>query len=187
MRRSRIVLVCVVAAFTLAPVTASADLTGTVESKVTGATPCISVDSGLLVDFGTLAYSRTSATLTATATDATMVTNCSGISEAVSAQGSNATNAANTATWTLQGGPSSNPCLLQGGNLNKYYYEVHLRGFALLGPVGLSSNQSNGVSIWPGGQQRALEHIITMPCVGSSGGGQVMTMHISLIAELPDN
>jgi spore coat protein U-like protein len=136
------------------------DSEGTVSAQVSVAAPCIQVAPTQL-DFGTLGFS--SKPTSVAASRALTATNC-GASASLLGHGTNATSTAGT-TWVLE--PSgANVC----SSPNRYVQRIDT------GPTSIPLSTAD-VTLRPlaGGEAASLNAIVVMPCVGSSGAGEVMT------------
>ena len=171
MKARFIVGMCVACAIGVSATPAFGDPEGTVSAQVTVAAPCIQVSPGQL-DFGTLGFSTDSNSPTAASRPVT-ATNC-GAAGSVLARGTNATSAAGT-TWTLEQEPSA-----QCAAPNRYMQRVSNGGASLA----LSATQNTSIRALAAGEAGQLEAFVVMPCVGSSGAGQVMTFSYVFTAVL---
>jgi hypothetical protein len=153
----------------------SAD-TGTVNAKVTVASPCIAVQvAGGSIDFGTLTFS-TPTTVVRPGNGNTTITNCATTNENISARGTDATGA--NATWTLVGTLFPYPCT---HGTDKYGLDVEKVG---PGAVALTTQDQLLGNAPPGQVQHPFNTTIFMPCTGSSGAGQTMNFQIVYTASL---
>jgi hypothetical protein len=169
----------VTAAAALVPLSALSADTGTVNAQVVaGATACITVTSptnGASVSFGSLAFSATPGSSQGSGSPDITVANCSTGSESVLASGTNATGA--SSTWALVGA-LANQC---GNSLNQYRLGVRDANNTDLFLT--AQNQTLG-SVAANGALTRIPRI-TMPCTGSSGNGQTMSMSFNFTATVP--
>jgi len=185
-RFTRRLCITVVAGLTATALSAlpafSAD-NGTVNaSVVAGAAPCITISSppnGSPVNFGTLPFSTGNTPARTSGTPDITATNCGTSSETFLAKGTNATGSGPTpATWSLESLPLAN-C---SATLNTY-------NLMLLGPNNTDTflddlaNASLGSVLANSGLTRTPR--IVMPCSGSNGSSQTMTMSFVFTATIP--
>ena len=150
---------------------------GSVSAQVTVASPCLTVGTPSL-DFGSLGFSSTAAPVGSGPLNVT-ITNCnSAVAEDIVARGTDATGGG--ARWTLTQ-PIACPAVDQ--------YEEDLLQLDQTGRVSqrfdLVSTADTPIATGvAGGAGPRLQARITMPCTGSSGGGQVMTFSYNFTATL---
>jgi hypothetical protein len=136
--------------------------------------PCISVAPTSFV-YAPAGFSSSQPVTTTPSGTKPIVTNCSNQAENILARGSAATGPGGAA-WELQGGVlqcSSGP--------DKYRHEIHQLGGSTM-PLTLVNQTWEGSVPATGSDTRVLDGILTMPCTGSTGGGQTMSMSIFLTA-----
>jgi hypothetical protein len=181
-RRRLVAVAAATAAVVLAPLSARAADTGSVGARVVaGVAPCITINSpsnNALVDFGSLPFSATPGSSQAPGSPDITIANCATASESLLASGTNAT-AAN-ATWTLSAG-LPNQC---SNNLN--VYRLALRDANQADLFLTTNNQTVGTlgTAIPGSTITRTPRI-TMPCSGSGGNGQTMSMSYNFTATIP--
>jgi hypothetical protein len=143
---------------------------GTVNATVTVAGPCLTVPT-TTIDFKSLRFS--SPTSNVTGAETVGYTSCSAAAQKVFARGTDATGT--SATWTLTS--YSTPC---ADAVNKYGVELHVAGQR----VTLRATDQEIETLAPGlpGATTMLE--LTMPCQGSTGGGQTMSFQVHFTATL---
>ena len=148
---------------------------GTVNAQViANGAACLTVSSN--VDFGTAQFLALGTTTVTVGSPNIGVTSCSGVSETVLARGTDATAAG--VTWTLV---TAGQCSPQG-LLNAY--NLGLRVGANTPDLFLSSaNSSLGTVAANGTLSRTP--IMRMPCTGSTGSGQTMSMSYVFTATVP--
>jgi hypothetical protein len=169
-------LAVTVACFVLSAVPAFSADSGTVNAKVTVASPCLQISfaGGLTsIDYGTRPFS-TSTSVSSSGWDAGTVDNCAGSAENFSVKGTDAT--ATDANWTLV---DPLPC---SAGVNKYTVTVDKSPLAS-GSVALSITNQLLVNVGAG-QSVALHPYIYMPCSGSDGAGKTMNFQIVYTASL---
>jgi glycine rich protein len=143
---------------------------GTVGANVTVPTSAACLElSTTAIDFGTQRFGAEKQPATPTVT----VTNCSGLSGRLLASGTDATGTG--ATWTLVDAPET--C---ADTLGLDRYRLDLAAPEWLGDSLLGKLPSPFVDLAPG-QSSDQTVKITMPCPGSSGGGQTMSMSINYL------
>ena len=175
LRAALAVSVTAVAAVALAPLPAFGDSdTGTVNATVTVAAPCILLDI-TDVDFGTKSFNTASSNIFSQSTTL-HATNCSGTDENILARGTDATNTAGTATWTLNS-VITNPCTI-GPNT---YLLTHDNLGSGIGTALTTSDQEVATGI-TAGEQYAYKLTLLMPCTGSDGAGETMNLQSILTA-----
>ena len=149
---------------------------GTVGARViAGGIACVTVGND--VDFGTAQFQALGTTTVTVGTPAVTVTSCSGGSQTILAKGTDATGTGAGATWTLataaQCGPQGTP--------NLYNLGLRLAGggdtYLALANTSLGTLGANGTL--------TRTPLLRMPCTGSSGGGQTMSMSYVLTATIP--
>jgi hypothetical protein len=163
-----LVATCAVAA-SAAP--AFGDSEGTVTAQVSVAAPCIQATPAQL-DFGSLGFSQ-STTSPIAATRQLTLTSCAGGSQNVFARGTAAASPGGTA-WTLE--PNQGDLC---STLDRFAQRIGNDGFSY--PLSL---QNTSVAALPGNSADSVDAILVMPCVGSSGGGEVMTFSYLFTAVL---
>lgn len=160
------------------PSGASGTVTGTVNVPAAAA-PCILLE-GTATDFGTRPF-QTNATAGLDGypgTPRTPITNCSGTTETLFARVSNATGGA--AIWTPFNTPGGNgSCPARG--MDRFIYRVGLSSPTDI-PLGSADAAVPGFNAIPDGGRRTMIHSLFMPCVGSSGAGQPMSMTTTFTA-----
>lgn len=165
MRTRSIAIATLLAALSAMPA-AAAD-TGQITAEVTPAAPCVIVGENL--DYGTRSFNSTSHVQ---AQDSTSFTNCSVQAEKIYVRGTDATSSTSAATWRLTG---ALPC-----NIGPNFYS-HNIGNATLG-VNLSTTDQLLTGAAATGSVTALTGSLMMPCSGSAGAGERMTMSIIFTA-----
>ncbi len=143
----------------------------TVTAQVSVAAPCIQVTPASL-DFGTLGLSSDNANPVSAARPL-VASNC-GAQAWILGRGTNASSTGGT-TWTLDSdGEMDCPAT------NRYVQRIDT------GPVSipLSSTQDIRLRTLAGAETANLNAIVTMPCVGSGGAGEVMTFSYVFTAVL---
>jgi hypothetical protein len=155
----------------LGPVALAAD-NATIDATVTPATPCITIDQ-TSIDFGTPPFSTTSGESVATAAPPVTVTNCGANDEQLLASGTGADSGDpnSPAHWNLV--PQSVDCASTAPDT--FAIDVPL---GTNGVVFLSTNPAAIQAVAGNGGTASIDHEIHMPCSGSSGVGQVMSMQI---------
>lgn len=143
---------------------------GTVDAQVTVATPCIIVTPDF-VDFGTLPFTPSAYDTRGVGTAPLGYESCSGIEETVFARGSDATGT--SATWTLS--RDGYPCLNPSPNL----YRLWLNAQTSLS-LSTQDQQLEVVAAGAPGTVTALN--IHMPCAGSDGAGELMSLQVVFTA-----
>jgi hypothetical protein len=157
----------------------SAD-SGTVQAKVTVASPCLTITGAITsmgsLDFGTLPFSTTSGN-SGKGVGAGRVENCAATAENFSVRGTNAVGT--DATWTLVDPRPNNVC---SAGINKYLV-TPTKSPVATGNVGLSLADQLLVNV-PASQWVDLSVGLSMPCSGSDGAGQNMSFQIIYTASL---
>ena len=151
---------------------------GTVTASVTvNVGPCISL-SATSFTYAPAEFSTSQTTRTTLPNSARpVVTNCSNQSERILARGSTASGA-NNASWDIL--TSFNCANIE---TNKYKHELKLAdGVSYLALTATDQAWESGVAA---NDTRTVDGRLTMPCNGSSGAGQTMTMPIFLTAAIP--
>jgi hypothetical protein len=160
-----------VPAFTATPAD-SGSVTGTVTALGAGA--CLQLTSSAVV-FGTLPFSTRTQPSMAQGNPTPSVQNCGNVNETISIAGSDATGP-NT-SWHLT---VTNPCVKADGSaqINAYgvTYDAASAGHAAITP------NATPISTFAPGATTPVGLQLFMPCVGSSGDGQVVSFSINLTA-----
>jgi hypothetical protein len=145
---------------------------GTVNATVTVAGgPCITVPT-TTIDFKSLGFS--SPTANVTAADTLGYTSCSAAAQKVFARATDATGTA--ATWTLT--TYKYPCT---DGVNKYALDLYAGG---IDRATLSATDQAIETLAPGVPGAVNLLSLTMPCQGSTGGGQTMSFQVHFTATL---
>lgn len=144
---------------------------GTVSAQVTAAAPCIQVTPATL-DFGTLGFSQSQVSF-ASASRPLDVTNC-GAAIGLLGRGSDATSTSGAA-WDLDTDGE-----LDCPTTDRYVQRVDTGGAS----VPLHDTSDTNLRALGAGEVADLGAIVVMPCVGSSGAGQVMTFSYTFTAVL---
>ena len=140
---------------------------GTVNAQVTATeVACILVLPASTVDFGSAGFNAQGVQNVTVAAAAIRVTSCSGASQTLFGKGTDAT--AGAATWNLVTTPQ---CSTTGGPLNQY--NLGLR--SVTSDTYLATTDTSLGSLASSGSYDRTA-ILRMPCTGSSGTGQSMTM-----------
>ena len=135
---------------------------------VAGVTACITVTpsgAGQNVSFGTQPYNAPGSSAVSIGSPNIQVTNCGTGSATLLARGTDATNP--VATWSLTNGTV---CSSLSPQLDQYKL-----GFGGPVPTYLTTTNSTVASLGIGGQP-FFQPVLVMPCTGSQGNGQTMTM-----------
>ena len=135
--------------------------------------PCVTVGTPS-IDYGTKAFSD--GTLVTGSGTISNVDSCSTAAQTLSAKGSDATGSAGAA-WTLV---SSFGC--GTGSTNEYRHTVRNSTGAT---VTLSLADQAIWNLTSNQQDVSIPTTLIMPCEGSSGAGQVMSMQVILTATIP--
>lgn len=152
---------------------------GTANLRVTAAAPCLTVDAET-VEFGVQPFhSGSLAAPGYSGTPTIKVTNCSALEANVYGRGTDATGA--SATWTL-----ATSYLCSSGHLNKYALEVWDGPMRIAGAHATALTTANQAlyndagqqAAWPAGYSQDQRAVIYMPCTGSDGAGEEMSMQI---------
>jgi hypothetical protein len=158
--------------FMLSALPASSADSGAVSAKVTVASPCITITDSL--DFGVKAFSKTWAPPDSAFGTSSSYANCSAGSENVSFRGTDAKSQTSSATWTLVG-------YTPNCGTNQYLLTVAKQG-ASSGDYALKTDQP--LETAAAGATRTLNLGLVMPCTGSSGAGETMTLQYIFTAAL---
>jgi hypothetical protein len=157
----------------------SAD-SGTVNVKLTVATPCITVGPSTGIDFttsnGALEFSPSASNPKVYMSTTLMsVSNC-GSTANVYVKGTNATSSTSSATWTL----------VEQGPVAKNVYHAGVVGQSPPAsfPVFLSPTTSFLYRLMPAGATDSIAATLDMALVGSDGAGETMSFQISYTATL---
>lgn len=181
MRRLTLIsgLAVTAASFALSALPALSAESGTVNAKVTVASPCLKVSfvGGLTsIDWGTQPFSTPSGS-SGGGQGVGTVDNCASSAENFSVKGTDAT--ATDATWTLVDPRPGNVCT---AGVNKYMVTAEKSPIAS-GNVALSLANQLLVNVGAG-QSVDLHPYLYMPCSGSDGAGKAMTFQIVYTASL---
>ena len=152
---------------------------GTATLRVTAAAPCLTVGADT-IDFGVRPFH--SGSLAANGhpgTPTITVTNCSPLAANVYGRGTNATGG--SATWELV-----TSYLCSSGDVNKYALSVWDGPFAVAGANATALTTTNQALFndagqraeWPAGHSQDQLAQLFMPCTGSDGVGEEMSMQI---------
>lgn len=147
---------------------------GTVNAQVSVTAPaaaCLTVPSET-IDFGTWSFTPAGHTTFVTASPITLG-NCSTGAQTLLGRGTDANGS--SATWALT---TSEMCPATP-DLNKY--NLGIENFGALLPVGTTDGIISGFAI---GTPLSITPAIRLPCVGSSGAGQTMSMQYVFTAML---
>jgi hypothetical protein len=151
---------------------------GTVSAQViAGGTACLTVPSS--VDFGTAAFLAAGTQTVTTGSPNIAVSSCSTATETVLARGTDAT--APGVVWTLT---TTAPCPLAAPTTNQY--NLGLRPIGGTGTTDVFLSGTNG-SLGTVAANTTLTRIpiMRMPCTGSAGAGQTMSMSYVFTATVP--
>lgn len=154
--------------------------TGGLELRVSvprEAAPCVLLDA-TSVDFGTLPFS-TEAALSEGSADVS-VTSCSSGSQALYANGTDATGGAG-ALWSLDA-TGGNPC---GIGVNQYGVSLGTDGSGGMPATFQLSTLSSSWIVMVAEANVASSIGYQMPCVGSDGAGQTMSSQVTFLATTP--
>ena len=142
---------------------------GTVNAQVSaGVTACITTTTDAAnsnVDFGTLSFNATGASVVSNGSPSITVANCGSTTQSLFARGTDATGT--SATWTLTNGTVCDT----SGTPNQYRLGIN----PLAGPLWLTTTNLNVASQMVSGSNTYVPNLV-MPCTGSQGNGQTMTM-----------
>jgi len=142
--------------------------------------PCIAIDPTSFTYASSGFSSGGTNTTTLPNTTKPVVTNCSNQTENILARGGDA--AGTGAAWTLTGGSVN--CVTQ--DLNTFRHEVKQTSTTdYMALTATNQLWESSVLSTTGNKTRTLDGRLTMPCTGSTGGGQTMTMSIFLTAVIP--
>jgi hypothetical protein len=179
MQRIRLLAMTLVAALVLLGTTAmpafSDGHTGTVDATVTvTAGPCIQVGVET-INFGTQEFSTTEGTVQSDSS-AYNLTNCGDADQSFYASGTDASNTAATATWTLNDAGAGLDC---ASSTNEY--QMLLFGTAAFQRLSSSVEKvvpdTGANPVAPSGTHSVTNRLI-MPCSGSDGAGETMSLSI---------
>lgn len=156
-----------------------ADSSGAVTGTLTApGGACIKLDS-TAVNFGAApGFSTPSKATLVQGSPNTTVSNCATSTVHILARGSDATaSTPSVVTWTLTGS-ATNPCAV---GTNRYGYDLAgaVAGKKFDKPLMAADQQLLDIA---GNGSQLMSHVVTMPCVGSSGGGQTFTMSVLFTA-----
>lgn len=182
----RLVLLGAVGALgALSPLAAFSADSGTVNAQVqAGINACILISSpasGGSVDFGNLAFSTQLNLSEGNGTPDITVTSCAATGQTLLASGTNATGT--TANWLLVtqiGGATG----CASGEVDTYRLALREEQAGGVDTFLTLNNQTVGSLTGPM-QSITRTPRITMPCTGSSGNGQLMTMAYNFLATVP--
>jgi hypothetical protein len=156
---------------------AAASPTGTVSATVSaqaagGASPCVQVAPSS-VSYGTGQFSTPGSPVVKNASSDIAVTNCGTAAEDFLARGSNATSP--MASWQLidTGG------VCDTGSIDKYKLSL---GLTFTPTFFLSTTNQTIEQAQPAGAVRQIPSQLTMPCTGSSGAGQTLSLELVFTA-----
>lgn len=156
--------------------------TGGLELRVSiprEAAPCVLLDA-TSIDFGTLPFS-TEAALSEGSAPVT-VSSCSTGSQALYANGTDATGSgASPAHWTLSAA-GGNPCVV---GVNQYGVALGTDGSGGMPAAFQLSTLSSSWIVMGAGANVASSVDYQMPCVGSDGAGQTMSSQVTFLATTP--
>jgi len=167
-------VVSVVPAFTATP-SDSGSVVGTVTALGGGA--CLQLSS-TAVNFGTLAFSTRTQGSSGQGSPTPSFQNCGNFNETISIAGTDATGT-NT-LWQLSNKYGGNPCFDSAGAA-----EINVYGVAFnAAPVGGAriTKVATPISTYAAGATTPLALTLDMPCIGSSGDGQVVSFSVNLTA-----
>jgi len=166
--------VSVMPAYTATP-SDSGSVVGTVTALGGGA--CLQL-SNTSASFGTLPFSTRTQLSAAQGNPTPSFQNCGNFNETISIAGTDASGA-NT-SWHLDSGFAGNPCIDARGaaQINVYGLEFNAP------PVGQVriTKTATPISTYGAGVTTPLALQLDMPCVGSSGDGQVVSFSVNLTA-----
>jgi hypothetical protein len=143
------------------------------------AAPCVefATPPGTQVDFGTAPFSTPSVPSQRTGNVAPRFSNCSTATESFLIVGTDATSGGST--WAL--GEITSPC--QPLNTLNLVYSIDTYGYARIGTTSTTlRNLRTGATTFVAGEAHDLGLAITMPCLGSVGGGQTFSLSVTLTA-----
>ena len=160
--------------FVLSALPASGETSGQVTAsvQVDVAAPCITLDN-TAISFGTLPFSTATSIYQNSGSPDVTYTNCSSRAEQIFVRGSDATGTGN-ALWGLVSDAALCP------NLDRFNAAVWPAGDEA-GRVNLTTSEQLLRSTDAGASQPTHAYI-WMPCTGSTGAGQLMTMSINFTA-----
>jgi hypothetical protein len=167
-------VVTAIPAFTATPAD-SGSVVGTVTALGGGA--CLQLTS-TAVSFGTLAFSTRTQGSSAQGNPTPTFQNCGNFNESISIAGSDASGV-NT-TWQMSSKYAGNPCVDPAGAA-----QINVYGVAFdAPPVGhvRISKTATPIATYASGATTPLALTLDMPCVGSSGDGQVVSFSVNLTA-----
>jgi hypothetical protein len=166
--------VSVVPAFTATP-SDSGSVVGTVTALGGGA--CLQL-SNTAVGFGTLPFSTRTQLSSASGNPTPTFQNCGNFNESISIAGSDATGT--NALWQLTTKYGGNPCVDSGGLAQTNAYGLAFDA-APVGHVRISTT-ATPIATYAAGAATPLALTLDMPCIGSSGDGQVVSFSVNLTA-----
>ena len=148
--------------------------TGSVSAKVTVAAPCLTVNPDS-ISFGSLGFSADD--LNQTAGNATpfihTVTSCAPSDQKLFVKGSDAFNESGTVKWTLR---PANTCI---GTPNTNFYGLRASENGALSGVYRDLQTTNLlVRAMTASEAIPMRALLWMPCAGSNGAGETMSMQI---------
>jgi hypothetical protein len=142
---------------------------GTVNAQVNaGVTACITTTTDAAnsnVDFGTLPFNATGASVVSNGSPSITVTNCGSTTQSLLARGTDATGP--SATWTLTSGSVCDT----SGTVDQYKLGIS----TVATPTWLTSTNL-GIGSQATASSTTYTPRLVMPCTGSQGNGQTMTM-----------
>jgi hypothetical protein len=161
-------------AFTAAP-SNSGSVVGTVTALGGGA--CLQL-SNTAVSFGSLPFSTRTQGSSAQGIPTPTFQNCGNFNETISISGSDASGV-NT-FWQLSSKYAGNPCVdpANGPQINVYGLVIDAPP---VGPVRITK-EATPISTYGAGVTTPLALQLDMPCIGSSGDGQIVSFSVNLTA-----
>lgn len=143
---------------------------GAVDVDVTVAMPCLIVYP-TTIHFGTLPFTPEQYSDAGVGMQAIGYDSCAGIDEIVSARGTDATGT--SASWALS--KDGVPCMTVGGN----FYNLWLGGVS----SGFLDTTDQVIETVSAGATGTVNNLfLRMPCVGSDGAGETMTLQVIFTA-----
>jgi len=143
------------------------------------AAPCVefATPPGTRVDFGSAPFSTQSVPSERTGNVAPRFSNCSTATESFLIAGTDA--ASGSSTWAL--GEITSPC--QPLNTLDLVYSIDTYGYSRIATTSTAlRNLHTGATTFVAGEAHDLGLAITMPCLGSVGGGQSFSLSVTITA-----
>jgi hypothetical protein len=163
-----------VPAFTATP-SDNGSVVGTVTALGGGA--CLQL-SDTAVSFGALPFSTPTQVSSAPGTPTPSFQNCGNFNENISIAGTDATGV--NALWQLTTKYGGNPCFDSGGLAQTNAYGVAFDAAPAV--HGHISKTATPIATYAAGATTTLPLTLDMPCIGSSGNGQIVSFSVNLTA-----